>query len=96
MPLGVVDALIVTIARHEAGAGMLIRMADAGKLDTIQCMEAVLLTTIFVPCFANIIAMCRRVGTKTGLLMTGVMNVSAFVLVSAFHWVLVSFKGVFP
>jgi ferrous iron transport protein B len=94
MPLDVVDALIICIARHEVAAGMLIRMADAGKLDAMQCMEAILLTIIFVPCLANIVAMCKMVGLKAALVMTAAMNVSAFFVVGMFHWVLVFLKEV--
>jgi len=94
MPVDVVDAIVLCVARHEAAAGMLIRMADAGKLDVFQCMAAVLLTTIFVPCFANIVAMCKRVGIKTGVAMTLAMNASAFFIVGVFYWVLVFLRGV--
>jgi len=89
MPLDMVDALILCIARHEAAAGLLIRMSDAGKLNVAQCGLAVLLTTVFIPCLANIVAMCKRVGLKTGLLMTVAISLSAFVLVGMFHWILV-------
>ncbi|MFC1734937.1 ferrous iron transport protein B [Candidatus Hydrogenedentota bacterium] len=95
LPLDVVDALILCLARHEAAAAMLIKMTDAGKLDITQCMVAVFITTMFVPCFANIVAMCKRVGVKTGLLMTFAINISAFILAGTFYWTLVFFRGTF-
>ena len=93
MPLDMVDALVLCIARHEAAAGLLIRMIDAGKLNVTQCILAVLLTTMFIPCLANIVALCKQVGLKTGLIMTATMSVSAFVVVGLFHWILVFFIG---
>ena len=93
LPVEVVDALVVCIARHEIAASMLINMADLGKLNAIQCMEAVLLTIIFIPCSANIVAMCRRVGLKTGIAMTAAMNVSAFAVVAVFYRVALFFMG---
>ena len=86
LPLDTVDALVLALARHEAAVAVLIGMADAGQLDMIQTMEAVFITTMFVPCFANIVAMCKRVGLKEGILMTVAINVSATVLAGMFFW----------
>ncbi|HIJ66134.1 MAG TPA: ferrous iron transport protein B [Candidatus Hydrogenedentes bacterium] len=93
LPIDTVDALILCIARHEAAAGKLIMMADAGKLDAIQCMVAVFITTMFVPCFANIVAMCKRCRLRAGLGMAVAINVSAFFLAGVFYWILVFFSG---
>ncbi len=93
MPLDMVDALILCVARHEAAAGLLIKMSDAGKLDVTQCISAVLLTTMFVPCLANVVAICKRVGWKIGLLMMVAMSSSAFAVVGLSHWILVFFLG---
>jgi ferrous iron transport protein B len=89
MPLEIVDALILCIARHEAAVGKLIMMADAGRLDVIQCMVAVFMTTMFVPCFANIVAMCKTCKLKFGLPMILTINVSAFILAGVFYRILV-------
>ncbi len=94
MPLDIVDALILCLARHEAATGVLIQMADAGELDAIQCVVAVFLTTMFVPCFNNIISMCKMVGVKTGLLMIVVINGSAFLLAGLLYWTLVFLKEI--
>jgi len=80
LPLDIVDALILTMARHEAAAGLILNMVDHGQLDYVQCIVAVVLTTMFVPCFANIVAMCRELGIKVGLYITGAINISSFVL----------------
>ena len=91
MPLDMVDALILCVARHEAAAGLLIKMSDAGKLNVTQCISAVLLTTMFVPCLANIVAMCKRIGWQAGLLMMAAMSSSAIIVVGLSHWILVFF-----
>jgi ferrous iron transport protein B len=41
LPIDIVDALILSLARHEAAAGLLLDMVDAGSLNFIQCVVAV-------------------------------------------------------
>jgi len=89
LPLDIVDALILSLARHEAAAGLLLDMVDEGSLNFIQCVVAVTITTMFVPCFANIVAMCKEMGVKTGLAMTVAINMSSFVLSGILNWILV-------
>ncbi|GAF90600.1 unnamed protein product, partial [marine sediment metagenome] len=89
LPIDIVDALILSLARHEAAAGLLLDMVDAGSLNFIQCVVAVTITTMFVPCFANIVAMCKQMGVKTGLAMTVAINVSSFILAGILNWILV-------
>ncbi|MFH1761592.1 MAG: nucleoside recognition domain-containing protein, partial [bacterium] len=89
LPLDIVDALILCLARHEAAAALLLNMVDAGSLNYRQCIVAVVLTTMFVPCFANIVAMCKEMGTKTGLGMALIINLSSFVLAGILSWILI-------
>ena len=89
LPLDIVDVLILTLARHEAAAGLLLNMVDAGALNYIQCIVAVVITTMFVPCFANIVAMCKEMGVKTGILMAVVINISSFILAGILNWILI-------
>ncbi len=90
LPIDMVDALILTMARHEAAAGLILKMVNAGDLTYIQSIVAVVITTMFVPCFANIVAMCKEVGLKTGLIMTLIINVSSFVLAGLLNWLLIA------
>jgi len=89
LPIDIVDALILSLARHEAAAGLLFNMVDAGELNYIQCIVAVVITTMFVPCFANIVAMCKEMGTKTGIAMALAINVSSFILAGILNWILI-------
>jgi ferrous iron transport protein B len=89
LPLNIVEVLILSLARHEAAAGLLLSMVDNGALSYIQTITAVVITTMFVPCFANIVVMCREVGVKTGLIITGAINISSFILAGILHWILV-------
>ncbi|HUS73116.1 MAG TPA: ferrous iron transport protein B [Sedimentisphaerales bacterium] len=89
LPRDIVDVLILAIARHEAAAGLTLRMVDAGELNYIQCIVTVVITTMFVPCFANVVAMCKQMGVKTGLAMAAAINTSSFILAGILNWILV-------
>ena len=93
MPIDMVDALILCLARHEAAAGKLLNMVGAGELNYIQSIVAVVLTTMFVPCFANIVAMCKELGVKVGLSMAVIINVTSFILAGILSWTLIFFIG---
>lgn len=80
LPIDMVDALILTLARHKAASGLILKMVDAGSINYIQCIVAVVITTMFVSCFANIVAMCKEMGVKTGFLMAVMVNISAIIL----------------
>ena len=92
LPLNMVEVLILTMARHEAAAGLIYTLVEQGALGYIQSIVAVTITIMFVPCFANIVAMCRQVGVRAGVLITLAINISSFILAGALNWLLVSLK----
>ena len=89
LPLQMVDALILCMARHEAAAGLIIKLIEAGQLNYVQCIVAVTITTMFVPCFANIMAMFKELGVKRALSMAVIINASSFLIAGVLNWVLV-------
>lgn len=95
LPIRMVEVLILSLARHEAAAGLLLGMVEAGDLGYTQSITAVVITTMFVPCVANIVAMCRILGTKQGLAVTLVVNVAAFVLAGLLRWAMAAGVAVF-
>ena len=89
LPIDIVDALILSMARHEAAAALLLNMADSGAMNFVQVIVAVVITTMFVPCFANIVAMCKELGVKTGIAMALAINISSFILAGILNWILI-------
>ncbi|NIP22553.1 MAG: ferrous iron transport protein B [Phycisphaerae bacterium] len=89
LPRDIVDVLILAVARHEVAAGRTLEMVDAGELNYVQCIVTVVITTMFVPCFANVVAMCKQMGVKTGLAMAFAINISAFILAGILNWILI-------
>jgi ferrous iron transport protein B len=88
LPVDIVDALILSMARHEAAAGLLLRMAGSGAIDAAQAVVAVSITTMFVPCIANVVSMFKVLGWKAGLAETLAINVSAFGLAGVLNHLL--------
>ena len=89
LPIDIVDALILSLARHEAAAALLLNMAGSGAMNFVQVIVAVVITTMFVPCFANIVAMCKELGVKTGIAMAMAINISSFILAGILNWILI-------
>ncbi len=89
LPTQMVDALLLCMARHEAAAGLIIKLIENGELNYVQCIVAVTITTMFVPCFANIMAMIKQQGMRSALAMVAMINGSAFFIAAALNWVLV-------
>jgi ferrous iron transport protein B len=92
LPLEMVDALILCMARHEAAAGLIMNLIDAGKLNYVQCIVAVTITTMFVPCFANIMAMIHELKLRPALTMVLMINLSAFIIAGILNGVLVALR----
>jgi len=89
LPLEMVDALILCMARHEAAVAVIISLVEQGKLNYRQCIVAVTIATMFVPCLANIMAMVRELGTRQALTMALVINISAFIIAGGLNWTLI-------
>lgn len=89
-PIEMVDVLILCMARQEAAAAMIIRLVERGSLNYVQCIVAVTITTMFVPCLANIVAMMKELGAKAGLFMVAVINIVSVVMAGALNWVLIN------
>jgi ferrous iron transport protein B len=93
LPVQMVDALILCMARHEAAAGLIIQLIKAGQLNYIQCIVAVTITTMFVPCFANIMAMVKELNARRAITMAVIINASAFMIAATLNWGLVILIG---
>jgi len=88
LPIQMVDALILMLARQEAAAGLILRLSQDGMLNFSQSIIAVVVTTMFIPCFANIVAIFKEAGVKAGILMLLALNISTILLGGALNWVL--------
>jgi ferrous iron transport protein B len=69
LPVQVVDAFLLSLSRKEAGAVILLNLAQQRQLDYVQATVGIIVLTCFFPCFANIMAMVKELGTRSALLM---------------------------
>ncbi len=88
LPLDVVDALLLTLARSEAAAGLILRMSRDGVLNGPQSVVAVVLLVTFAQCFANIGAIVREAGVRTAVIIVAAVYVASFVVSGATHGIL--------
>jgi ferrous iron transport protein B len=89
-PIQMVDVLILCMAKHEAAAGLLIKLVQRGQVNYVQCIVAVTLTTMFVPCLANIMAMIKELGAKSALIMVVIINSTSILIAGILNWVLIA------
>jgi len=80
LPETMADALILSMARHEAAAGLILSMAERGVLDRSAMVVSVAVTTMFVPCAANIVAIFKELGRTRGAAVVLSANVLAIAL----------------
>lgn len=77
LPIKCVEAFLLCIARHEAGAVILMQLVKTGQLDYVQACVSIIVVTCFVPCFANLMAMIKELGMKRALVMSLVIVVAS-------------------
>jgi ferrous iron transport protein B len=92
-PVKMVDVLILCMAKHEAAAGMLIKLIQRDQLSYVQCIVAVTLTMMFVPCFANIMAMIKELSWKKAVPMIIAINCTAILVAGFLNWGLIMLFG---
>jgi ferrous iron transport protein B len=88
LPIKTVDAFILCLARHEAGAVILMNMVTQHQLDHIQAMVSIIVLTCFVPCFANIMAMIKELGMRRALIMVVTITVVSIIIGGIVNYVL--------
>ncbi|CAM2057506.1 ferrous iron transport protein B [Desulfovibrionales bacterium] len=88
LPASMIDALILLAARHEAAAAVIIDLIRKGELDFKQTIIAVTLTTMFLPCFANVMAMIRVLGGRDATVILVSVNIAALAATSLLNWLL--------
>ena len=76
---------------YDFGAAGLYHMAEAGRLDGVQVVVAVVVITLFIPCIANFFMMVKERGWKTGIAIAAFIFPFALGVGAALNWVLRAF-----
>ena len=88
LPRETAAAFIVGFLRRDFGAAGLYHLAQAGRLDGIQIVVAVVVITLFIPCIANFFMMVKERGWKTGLAIASFIFPFALLVGATLNWVL--------
>jgi len=80
LPSGMVDAFLMCLLRLEAGAVLVLKLAQIRELDPVQTLVSVIVMTGFIPCFANTMAIIKELGFRTAAWMVSAITVSAFII----------------
>ncbi len=91
LPLCTVEAFLICLLRKEAGAVMFLELAQEGQLDPIQAVVGIILINCFIPCFANIMAMIKKLGIQTAIVMTLVITLFSAMIGGVVNMVLRAF-----
>jgi ferrous iron transport protein B len=88
LPRETAAAFVVGFLRRDFGAAGLYQMRQAGRLDPVQVVVAVVVITLFIPCIANFFMMVKERGWKTGLAIAGFIFPFAIAVGAALNWAL--------
>jgi len=64
LPPQFAESLIMGFIRGEAGIAILKKMLDAGVMDHLQLVVAMIVTILFIPCVTNFLLIIKEQGTK--------------------------------
>jgi len=88
LPRETAAAFVVGFLRRDFGAAGLYQMREAGTLDPVQVVVAVVVITLFIPCIANFFMMVKERGWKTGLAIAGFIFPFAIAVGAVLNWAL--------
>ncbi|MCS7183534.1 MAG: ferrous iron transporter B, partial [Thermoanaerobaculum sp.] len=80
LPGEAASSFLVGFLRRDYGAAGLYALRDAGRLDGVQSVVALVVITLFVPCIANFFMMIKERGLKTALAMVAFIVPFAFLV----------------
>ncbi len=88
LPVQFVDAFLLSLSRKEAGAVILLNLAQNHQLDYIQAVVGTIVLTCLFPCFANIMTMIRELGVRSALFMLLVISAFSVIIGGAVNYLL--------
>lgn len=88
LPIHFSEALVMSLARSEAGAVLIMNMVKQGELNSIQVIVSIIVITLFVPCISNVMAMIKELGVKKALMMVFIITFTAFLIGGMMNYLL--------
>jgi ferrous iron transport protein B len=77
LPADAASIFVMGFLRRDYGAAGLFKLAQSGALSGVQCVVALTVMTLFVPCVANLLMIIRERGLRAGLAILGAVTAIA-------------------
>ncbi len=91
LPRATTASFVVGFLRRDYGAAGLFAMARAGALNVPQVLVSLVVITLFVPCFANVLVIAREYGARVAFWVVGFVFPFAFAVGVLLHFGLLAF-----
>ncbi len=88
LPIRFSEAMVMSLARSEAGAVLIMNMVNQGELNPIQVIVSVTVITLFIPCISNVMAMIKEIKLKQSLIMLFVITFSSIMIGGLINFIL--------
>lgn len=80
LPINFSEAMVMSLARSEAGAVLIMDMAIKGQLSTSQVITAIIVITLFIPCVSNVMAIIKELKLKKAAIMVTIITAMSIVI----------------
>lgn len=91
LPAAATDAFLIGFLRRDYGAAGLFALARAGELRPEQVVVSMVVMTLFIPCFANLMMIIKEHGWRAATMVAVVVFTLAFGVGGLLHMALVAF-----
>ena len=86
LPIETVDAFLLCLAKHEAGAVQLLKLVGDNVLSPTQVVVSLIIITALGPCFANLMAVVKQIGLKQAVVLRVVILFAALLTGGVVNW----------
>ena len=80
LPINFTEAMVMSLARSEAGAVLVMDMANAGVLTPSQVIVSILVLTLFIPCISNVMAIGKELKWKKATIMVFIITITSLLI----------------
>ncbi|OQX96156.1 ferrous iron transport protein B [candidate division KSB1 bacterium 4572_119] len=92
LPINFSEVLVMSLARSEAGAVLIMNMATNGSLSTSQVIVAIIVTTLFIPCISNVMAIVKELKPKKAVIMILIITTTSIIFGGIVNFLLKIFQ----
>ena len=80
LPIHFTEAIVMSLARSEAGAVLVMDMANAGELSSGQVIVSIIVLTLFIPCISNVMAIGKELKWKKATVMVLIITITSVII----------------